>query len=55
MRSARTRALDVPPGTAERAECQSVVTLYLIFWAVETNEVRVIHIRHGARRPWRGL
>jgi toxin ParE1/3/4 len=26
---------------------------YLIYWAVEANEVHVIHIRHGARRPWR--
>ena len=27
---------------------------YLIYWTVEANEVRVIHIRHGARRPSRG-
>jgi toxin ParE1/3/4 len=27
---------------------------YLIYWTVEANEVRVIHIRHGARKPWRG-
>jgi toxin ParE1/3/4 len=27
---------------------------YLIYWAVEANEVRVVHIRHGARKPWHG-
>lgn len=27
---------------------------YLIYWIVEENEVRVVHIRHGARKPWRG-
>ena len=27
---------------------------YLIYWTVESDEVRVVHIRHGARRPWRG-
>jgi toxin ParE1/3/4 len=26
---------------------------YLIYWTVEANEVRVVHIRHGARMPWR--
>jgi toxin ParE1/3/4 len=26
---------------------------YLIYWTVEANEVWLVHIRHGARRPWR--
>ncbi len=27
---------------------------YLVFWAVEAGEIWVLHIRHGARRVWRG-
>jgi len=27
---------------------------YLIYWAVENGEAFILHIRHGARRPWRG-
>ncbi len=27
---------------------------YLVYWTIEANEVWVIHIRHGARKPWRG-
>jgi len=27
---------------------------YLIFWTVEAGEIWVLHIRHGARRVWRG-
>jgi plasmid stabilization system protein ParE len=27
---------------------------YLIYWTVEASEVHVLHIRHGARKPWRG-
>jgi toxin ParE1/3/4 len=27
---------------------------YLIFWTVEAAEIWVLHIRHGARRVWRG-
>ena len=27
---------------------------YIIFYRVSENEVSVIHIRHGARRPWTG-
>ena len=26
---------------------------YLIYWTIEANEVWLLHIRHGARRPWR--
>jgi toxin ParE1/3/4 len=26
---------------------------YLIYWTIESDEVRIIHIRHGARRPWK--
>jgi toxin ParE1/3/4 len=27
---------------------------YLLFWTVEADEIWVLHIRHGARRVWRG-
>jgi toxin ParE1/3/4 len=27
---------------------------YLVFWTVEAAEIWVLHIRHGARRIWRG-
>jgi len=27
---------------------------YLVFWTVEAGEIWVVHIRHGARRVWRG-
>jgi len=27
---------------------------YLVYWTVEADEVWVIHIRDGARKPWRG-
>jgi len=27
---------------------------YLVFWTVEAGEIWVLHIRHGARRVWRG-
>lgn len=27
---------------------------YLIYWAIEAGEVVIVHIRHAARRPWRG-
>jgi len=27
---------------------------YLVFWTVEADEIWVLHIRHGARRVWRG-
>jgi plasmid stabilization system protein ParE len=27
---------------------------YIVYWTVEAEEVRVIHIRHGARTAWRG-
>ena len=27
---------------------------YLIYWTVRAGEVWLVHIRHGARRPWRG-
>jgi toxin ParE1/3/4 len=27
---------------------------YFIYRIVEENEARVVHIRHGARQPWRG-
>jgi len=27
---------------------------YIIYYRVSENEVSVIHIRHGARRPWTG-
>jgi toxin ParE1/3/4 len=27
---------------------------YLIYWTVEAGEAGIVHIRHGARRPWRG-
>ena len=26
---------------------------YLVFWTVEVGEVRLVHVRHGARKPWR--
>ena len=26
---------------------------YMIFWTVEADEVWLVHIRHGARKPWR--
>lgn len=27
---------------------------YLIYWGIEAGEVVIVHIRHAARRPWRG-
>jgi toxin ParE1/3/4 len=27
---------------------------YLIFWRTVSWEVRIVHIRHGARKPWSG-
>ncbi len=27
---------------------------YLVFWTVEADEIWLLHIRHGARRVWRG-
>jgi plasmid stabilization system protein ParE len=27
---------------------------YLVYWTIEADEVWLIHIRHGARRPWSG-
>jgi len=27
---------------------------YLIYWSIEDDEVWIVHIRHAARRPWRG-
>ncbi len=27
---------------------------YLIYWTVEADEVQILHIRHGARKIWRG-
>jgi addiction module RelE/StbE family toxin len=29
-------------------------TRYLIFYEIFENEVVIVHIRHGARRPWAG-
>lgn len=26
---------------------------YLVYWIVEDGQAWVVHIRHGARRPWR--
>ena len=26
---------------------------YLVYWTVEAEEVWLVHIRHGARKPWR--
>jgi plasmid stabilization system protein ParE len=26
---------------------------YLVYWTIEANEVWLVHIRHGARWPWR--
>jgi plasmid stabilization system protein ParE len=28
---------------------------YLVYWTIEADEVWIIHIRHGARRPWRDI
>lgn len=28
--------------------------LYIVYYRVGENEVSIIHIRHGARRPWTG-
>jgi plasmid stabilization system protein ParE len=25
---------------------------YLVYWTVEGDEVRLVHIRHAARKPW---
>jgi len=27
---------------------------YLVYWNVEAGEACIVHIRHAARRPWRG-
>jgi toxin ParE1/3/4 len=27
---------------------------YVVFWTVEASEIWIVHIRHGARRVWRG-
>jgi toxin ParE1/3/4 len=28
---------------------------YLVYWTIEGDEVQIIHIRHGARRPWKAV
>jgi plasmid stabilization system protein ParE len=27
---------------------------YLIYWGVEADQVVIVHIRHAARKPWKG-
>jgi len=27
---------------------------YLIYWDVEADQVLIVHIRHAARKPWKG-
>jgi hypothetical protein len=27
---------------------------YLVYWIVEGEEVKIVHIRDGRRKPWRG-
>lgn len=26
---------------------------YLVYWTVEADEIWIVHLRHGARRPWK--
>jgi plasmid stabilization system protein ParE len=26
---------------------------YIVYWIAEGNEAQIVHIRHGARRPWK--
>jgi plasmid stabilization system protein ParE len=26
---------------------------YLVYWTIEANEVWIVHVRHGVRKPWR--
>jgi toxin ParE1/3/4 len=26
--------------------------LYKIFYSIDANEIEILHVRHGARRPW---
>jgi toxin ParE1/3/4 len=26
---------------------------YLVYWTIEADEVWIVHVRHGARKPWR--
>jgi toxin ParE1/3/4 len=27
--------------------------LYKIFYSVDADEIEILHVRHGARRPWK--
>ena len=48
------------PESGRKSEIENVRVLpagrypYLIYWTVETNEVWLVHIRDGRRRPWKG-
>jgi plasmid stabilization system protein ParE len=66
MRNVR-RALEVTiqligqyPNSGRLAGEQTVRVLpvgrypYLVYWTVESDEVWIVHIRDGRRKPWRG-
>jgi len=45
------------PRVAERRTVRAALVLrypYKIFYRVRNDEVEILHIRHTARRPWRG-
>ncbi len=45
------------PRVAERRSVRSALVLrypYKIFYRVRSDAVEILHIRHTARRPWRG-
>jgi plasmid stabilization system protein ParE len=48
------------PEGGRRAKVQDTRVLpagpypYLIYWSIEAGEAWLVHIRHAARRPWRG-
>jgi toxin ParE1/3/4 len=54
------RAADYPhsaPQVAQRRNVRTVLVLrypYKIFYRVHSDAVEILHIRHTARRPWRG-
>ena len=54
------RVADYPqsaPQVAQRRNVRAVLVLryaYKIFYRVRNDEVEILHIRHTARRPWRG-
>ena len=43
-----------PSGVADTRVLPAGRYPYLIYWRIEGEEAWLLHIRHAARRPWRG-